>query len=134
MRKTGSGHVMMFPTAAYQAENAIGSFCRVSERIGLTARRSSQTADCGIDISSLFVTTGWPLRMELTLWRRQIHLNARAMTPRSAPDINNHQTRSNARAACNPAIDFSTLANDFSMLMANAITVSFRLSILVDSF
>jgi hypothetical protein len=63
------------------------------------------------------------------------------MTPSSAPDINSHQTRSKARAECSAANDFSTLvncfytlANDFSMLIAKAVTESFTLSILADSF
>jgi len=48
----------------------------------------------------------------------QIHLNARAMSPRSAADMSNHHTRSKARAVCNTPKDFSTFANCFSMLIA----------------
>src|SRR5579862_465935 len=38
------------------------------------------------------------------------------MTPSSAPDINSHQTRSKARAACSAENGFSTLVNCFSTL------------------
>jgi len=52
------------------------------------------------------------------------------MMLRIPADMRSHHTRSNARAVRKAPIDFSTLANCFSMLIANAVTTSFKLSIL----
>src|SRR4051812_48674592 len=54
MEMTDAGQLITLPIAAYQAAKAIGSLCRARASVGLTAIRSSQVADCGMYISSVF--------------------------------------------------------------------------------
>jgi hypothetical protein len=90
---------------------------------------------CGASISSgivsrrvfarVFVTFVAPEFVpRFTRKRLQIHLNARAMTPTSAPDISSHQTRSNARAECNAAIAFSTFASSLATRSSTGVSIS----------